>query len=74
MAINKATGKPYASSAKATAKWQKNHLRQIKFNLNYDTDADVIEKLDSTPNKQGYIKDLIRADIEKEKKNESDEI
>ena len=27
------------------------------------TEADIIEKLDSVPNKAGYIKQLIRADI-----------
>lgn len=33
----------------------------MKLNLVYD--ADVLEKLDSVPNKQGYIKELIRKDI-----------
>ena len=30
------------------------------------TEHDIIQKLDSVPNKAGYIKALIRADIEKE--------
>lgn len=29
------------------------------------TDADLIEKLDSMENKQGYLKELIRKDISK---------
>lgn len=29
------------------------------------TEADIIEKLDSVPNKSGYIKSLIRKDINK---------
>ena len=29
------------------------------------TEADIIQKLDSVPNKAGYIKALIRADIQK---------
>ena len=33
--------------------------------LNRRTDWDVLEKLDSVPNKQGYIKGLIRADLER---------
>lgn len=32
------------------------------------TEADLIEKLESVENKAGYIKSLIRADIEKSKK------
>lgn len=32
------------------------------------TEQDIIQKLDSVPNKAGYIKQLIRADIEKDKK------
>lgn len=30
------------------------------------TEADIIEKLESVPNKAGYIKQLIRDDISKE--------
>lgn len=30
------------------------------------TEQDIIQRLDSVPNKAGYIKALIRADIEKE--------
>lgn len=33
--------------------------------LNIRTDEDVLEKLDSVPSKQGYIKRLIRADLKK---------
>ncbi len=32
----------------------------------YPTESDLYEHLSNQPNKQGYIKDLIRADIEKE--------
>ena len=31
------------------------------------TEQDIIRKLDSVPNKAGYIKQLIRADIAKDK-------
>ena len=37
-------------------------FRMIHLKLNRDTDADVIEKLESVDNIQGYIKDLIRSD------------
>lgn len=49
---------------RATLKYDIDHTRQIKFKFNLDTDADILDKLDSVENKQGYIKALIRADIE----------
>lgn len=39
------------------------HQRQIKFSFSIENDADVLAKLDSVQNKQGYVKALIRADI-----------
>ena len=39
-------------------KWRMVHLK-----LNKEADAEIIEKLESVPNIQGYIKELIRADI-----------
>lgn len=53
----------------ASMKWHKKHLTQIKFNLNNETESDIIEWLETKPNKQGYIKELIRADIAKQKKD-----
>ena len=41
----------------------KNNYRMIHLKLNKETDADVIAKLESEPNIQGYIKELIRADL-----------
>lgn len=45
------------------ADWDKNHTTQVKLKLNENTDRDIIEYLDSLPNKQGRIKELIRNDI-----------
>ena len=39
------------------------NTKQIKLKLNKRTDADILEALESVPNKQGYIKSLIRKDI-----------
>jgi len=50
---------------RANKKYDDENTRQIKFKFNLKTDADVLHKLDSVPNKQGYVKALIRADIEK---------
>lgn len=48
---------------RASMKYDKENMRQIKFNLSLKYDLDIIAQLDAVPNKQGYIKDLIRADI-----------
>lgn len=50
---------------RARLKYESEHTTQIKLKLNRNTDADILEKLNSVPNKQGYIKELIRADIAK---------
>ena len=39
------------------------YVTQVKLALNNTSDHDIIEKLFSVPNKQGYIKELIRKDI-----------
>lgn len=48
---------------RAIAKYRETHSRQIKFDFNRDTDADILAKLDATPNKIDYVRSLIRADI-----------
>ena len=50
---------------RATAKYQRKNTRQIILRLNIRTDADILERLDGCGNKQGYIKQLIRADMER---------
>lgn len=39
---------------------------QIRLKLNKKTDADILNRLDAVPNKQGYIKGLIRDDMKNE--------
>ena len=48
---------------KAVAKYDATHTVQFKVKLNKETDADIIAKLESVENKQGYVKGLIRQDI-----------
>lgn len=50
---------------RACAKYQRANTTQVILRLNKRTDADVIERLNACGNKQGYIKSLIRADIER---------
>ena len=50
---------------RAQAKYDKDNTVQITLKLNKKTDKDIIDWLYDESNKQGYIKSLIRADIEK---------
>lgn len=53
---------------KASMKYDKANVKQVKLSLNKKTDADVIAILDSKDNVQGYIKELIRSDNAKKSK------
>lgn len=44
-------------------KYQKDNLRRVVVKLNRKTDQEILEKLDSVDNVQGYIKGLILKDI-----------
>ena len=47
----------------ADRRYDATHTKQIMLKLNLETDADILKRLEEVENKQGYIKDLIRADI-----------
>jgi len=53
------------SQKRAVAKYDAAHTKQIKMKLNIKSDQDIIEKLEEVENIQGYIKRLIREDINK---------
>ena len=57
---NKETQKKYQ------AEWSKKNVKGIYIKLSKSTDADIISSLEDQNNKQGYIKELIRADIKAE--------
>lgn len=44
-------------------KYDMTHTKPVYLKLNLKTDADIIEKLSTVGNMQGYIKALIREDI-----------
>lgn len=46
----------------AQERYDKENTVQFRLKLNKKTDSDIIEKLNSVDNKQGYIKRLIRED------------
>lgn len=48
---------------KASAKYDKANTKSIFLKLNIKTDADVLQYLETVGNKQGYIKELIRKDM-----------
>lgn len=54
------------SKYEAQDKYDKANTVQFKMKLNKKWDKEIIEKLNSVDNKQGYIKGLIKADINKE--------
>ncbi len=47
------------------ARYEARALTQVKLKLHKKNDADILEALERSGNKQGYIKALIRADIAK---------
>lgn len=48
---------------RAVAKYDAENTRRIVLKLNKTTDKDVLDRLDTVGNRQGYIKGLIRKDI-----------
>lgn len=51
-------------SSKAAALWDRTNTIQYKMKLQRRTDADIIALFETLENKQGYIKQLIRSDID----------
>jgi len=47
----------------AQAKYEKANITRINLALNNKTDADILEKLETVPNKQGFIKESIRKNM-----------
>ena len=59
-----------ASKAKIRAnnKSNKKNTKMICVRLSFNTDADILKKLDEVQSKMGYIKKLIRKDLQAKKK------
>lgn len=57
-------------------KYNKTFEKVISLHFSAEADKDIIDKINSAPSKVGYIRELVRADIEREKqasKNSEDE-
>ncbi len=55
--------KEKSARIRANEKYDKANTIQFCFKFNKKTDKAIIEKLQSVPNRQGYIKDLILSDL-----------
>lgn len=51
------------ADSRAKRQWDAANTRIITIKLNNKTDADIIARLTTVDNKNGYIKQLIRQDI-----------
>ena len=49
------------------ARYDKANTKALYVKLNLKYDADILERLEEVGNKQGYIKKLVRDDIEKKR-------
>lgn len=61
-------GKVSAAKLRATKKYEKANIRQILLKFHKTHEAEIIEKIDSVPSKNNYIRQLILQDLEREKK------
>ena len=55
------------ADSQAKRDWMKANTTVITIKLNNRTDADILEHLTNVYNRNGYIKQLIREDIAKDK-------
>lgn len=49
------------------ARYDKKNCRNVTFKFNLKYDKDILDQLDSVDNRQGYVKELIRADMARRK-------
>lgn len=57
----------------AQARYNKAHCKMVSLKFHNDNDADILEKLASVPNIQGFIKQAIRNEISRTENKESEE-
>ena len=53
------------AQANWTKKWAKENTKLVNFRFNLETDKEILDKLNSVPNKTEYVKGLIVEDIKK---------
>jgi hypothetical protein len=57
------------SQRRASAKYDTANTISVRLKININTEMDIIERLEEVGNKNGYIKQLIRDDIQKNASN-----
>lgn len=50
--------------------YSKTHTTRIAFQLSNEYDADILEFMKTVPNKNAYLKELVRTDMKKQKGSE----
>jgi hypothetical protein len=55
------------SQKRASAKYDASNTISMRLKLNVNTEVDIIDRLEKVGNKSGYIKQLIREDIRRER-------
>lgn len=53
--------------------WMKENTTGVFLKLMQNTDKDILQKLETVPSKQGYIKRLIREDMARENSKQAGE-
>ena len=51
---------------RAVKKYDKTHTKQVHLKFNLESDADILNHLEQKENVQGYIKQLIREDMQRD--------
>ena len=60
------------AQARAAEKYKRENTKQYKLMLSLKYDQDIIAQLDNVENRQGYLKQLIRADIARSAQKEEE--
>lgn len=58
------------SQRRASAKYDAANTVSVRLKMNINTEMDIIERLEEVGNKNGYIKQLIRDDINRRRNEE----
>ena len=45
--------------------YSREHYKKVQLTFSKEKDKDIIEKLETVPNKSNYVKELIREDLKK---------
>lgn len=53
------------------SEWKARHTTLITLRLNHNTDADLLEYLQTVPSKQGLVKQLLREHMARERHKEN---